>query len=282
MIPAGIRSFVFDIDGCVAVEGEPVEGVLEALAELQARGTRFVFFTNDTLRSPGQWRERMAAMGLDFPDLQVITAGQVLAQLVAERHPGGRVLLLGTEAVAEELARRNVEVLTGDDAEAADAVLVTRDPEVHYRQLVAGLRALLGGAAFYTSSMARTIPARDGPVLGTGAITKALEFAARREPVAAGKPSSLAGQQCLKLAGFDPAETAFVGDDAELDIATAKLVGCFSILVLTGTTGAEQVASLSDRMRPDLVLSSAADIPDALSHTLGAQSAGARGRDRDG
>ncbi len=264
MIPARIRDFVFDIDGCLAVGGEPIPGALEALEDLRRRGHRFVLFTNDSLRSSAEWTEKAVAMGFSFPGLRVITAGELLAQLVADRFSGGRAFLVGSESVARELAARGIALLGADRAPEADVVVVARDPGFEYSTMTAAVRALLAGAALVTASMARTIPAPDGPVPGTGATTTALAFAADVKPVVAGKPSALAARLCLEIAGFDRRSTAFVGDDPELDVATARAARAFSILVLTGTAGPDEVDALPPRLRPDVVLGSVADLPGAL------------------
>ncbi|NNN18322.1 MAG: HAD-IIA family hydrolase [Acidimicrobiaceae bacterium] len=263
-IPAHIRSFVFDIDGCLAVDGEPIAGAFETLAELRDRGYGFVFLTNDSYLSTSAWQKKAVALGFDFPDLAVITAGQILVQLAADRYPGGKVLLFGSDALGREAENLGLKLLTTERGHEADVVLVARTPSFNYDDMTAGLRALRAGAGFITASMARTIPSNDGPVPGTGATTNALAFASRRRAVIAGKPSALAARTCLQIAGFDLKHTAFVGDDPELDIATAKRVQAFSILVLTGSTAAEDVQTLKPQLTPDLVMNSITDIPGLL------------------
>lgn len=263
-IPARIREFVFDIDGCLAVGKTPVPGAVETLAALRERGYRFALFTNDSLLGPGAWTQKVAELGFRFPDLRVLTAGELAADWLAQRFPGGRVLVIGSEAMAEQVRQRGLEVLAASEAAPADAVLVARAPEFTYAQLTAGLRALKGGAVLVTTSMARTIPAPDGPVPGTGALTTALAYAAGVEPVVVGKPSALSAQVCLAMAGFEPSRCAFVGDDPSLDVAAAKALGVFSVLVLTGTARAEDVHRLPDDQKPDLVLPSVRELLEAL------------------
>ncbi len=263
-VPATISQFVFDIDGCLAVGSTPLPGAVETLAALRQRGYRFVLFTNDSLLSPDAWVRKVENLGFRFPDLRVLTAGQLAADWLAQRFPGGRVFVIGSEAMAEEVRRRGLEVLEAAHAAAAQAVLVARTPEFTYAQLTAGLRALRSGAALVTTSMARTIPAPDGPVPGTGALTSALAYAAQVEPVVLGKPSAVASQVCLTLAGFSADRCAFVGDDPALDVAAGKAVGAYSILVLTGTTREQDVPGLPEPHRPDLVLPSVRDLMNVL------------------
>ena len=264
-IPASVRNFVFDIDGCLAVDGEPIPGAFEALAELRDRGYGFVFLTNDSYLSTAAWQEKAVALGFDFPNLAVITAGQILVQLAADRYPGGKVLLFGSDALAHEAESLGLKMLPVERGQEADVVLVARSPSFDYKDMTAGLRALRAGAGFITSSMARAIPSKDGPVPGTGATTNAMAFASRRRAVIAGKPSALAARTCLQIAGFDRKHTAFVGDDVELDIATGKRVRAFSVLVLTGSTTKEDLPTIKPRLMPDLVIDSVASIPRLLT-----------------
>ncbi len=263
-LPAGIRQFVFDIDGCLAVGRTPVPGAVETLSALRHRGYRFVLFTNDSLLPPRAWAQKVAELGFSFPDLQVLTAGQLAADWLAHRFPGGRVFVIGSAAMAEEVRGRGLRVLDAAEAPAAQAVLVARAPEFTYAQLTAGLRALRAGAVLVTTSMARTIPAPDGPVPGTGALASALAYAAEVEPLVLGKPSALASQVCLSLAGFQADRCAFVGDDPALDVAAGRAVGAFSVLVLTGTARPEDLPRLPEAHRPDLVLPSVRDLLEVL------------------
>ncbi|MDR7386886.1 MAG: HAD-IIA family hydrolase [Armatimonadota bacterium] len=263
-LPASVRELVFDVDGCLAIGNTPVPGALQTLAALRDRGYRFILFTNDSLLSPAAWARKVADLGFRWPDLRVLTAGEVAADWLARRFPGGRVLVVGSEAMAEEIRRRGLQVLQLREATEAQAVLVARTPEFTYAQLTAALRALRAGAILVTTSMARTIPTPDGPVPGTGALTSALAYAANTEPLLLGKPSALASQVCLSLAGFAPDRCAFVGDDPALDVAAGRAVGAFSVLVLTGTATQEDVPSLPEAQRPDLVLPSVRDLLEAL------------------
>jgi HAD superfamily hydrolase (TIGR01450 family) len=263
-IPSRIRNFVFDIDGCLAVDGEPIPGAFETLTELRNEGYGFVLLTNDSYLSTASWQKKALDLGFDFPNLVVITAGQILIQLAADRYPGGNVLLFGSEALAREAESYGLKVLPTERGHEADVVLVARSPLFDYDDMTAGLRALRGGAGFITSSMARAIPSKGGVVPGTGATTTAMAFASKRRAETAGKPSMLAARTCLRIAGFDRKDTAFVGDDVELDIATAKRIQAFSILVLTGATRPEDVNEIKPRLVPDLVTHSVADIPGML------------------
>lgn len=263
-LPPQVRELVFDIDGCLAIGSTPLPGAVETLTALRERGFRFILFTNDSLLSPQAWARKVADLGFRWPDLRVLTAGEVAADWLARRFPGGRVLVIGSEAMAQEVRRRGLQVLQADEAARAQAVLVARTPEFTYPQLTAGLRALRAGAILVTTSMARTIPAPDGPVPGTGALTSALAYAADTEPLLLGKPSAVASQVCLSLAGFSPDRCAFVGDDPALDVAAGRAVGAFSVLVLTGTAKREDVPRLPEAQRPDLVLPSVRDLLEVL------------------
>jgi len=252
-VPGHIEAFIFDIDGCVAIGDRPIPGALEALARLMEQGKGVAFFTNDSILSSQEWTERMRGMGFQFPG-KVITAGDIMAELARRRYPQGKVLLIGGKGVVPALEERGLTLVSLEEAMEADVVLLGRDPDFNYQKLKAACRAIWGGAGFITVSMARMIPAKDGPVPGTGSTAMAVIYATKKRPLVAGKPSPWAGRFALKLAGFAPAKAAFVGDDLELENAMAKRLKIYSILVLSGNTKAEYLPRIPERLRPDMVL----------------------------
>ena len=86
-----------------------------------------------------------------------------------------------------------------------------------------------------------------------GSFIRLLEASSGRAPdLVIGKPNALAGEAILRAVGASVEETAMVGDRLYTDIRFGKNAGFHSILVLSGETTEEMLAT-SD-VRPDLVL----------------------------
>ena len=80
-----------------------------------------------------------------------------------------------------------------------------------------------------------------------------------------GKPSPTYFAAALDALGAEPELTWLVGDDPESDVRAAQLFGMRTALVRTGKFRPDTLERLD--VRPDVVLSSIADLPDWLERT---------------
>ena len=76
--------FVLDMDGTFYLDGQILDGSLDFLAQVERLGKRFVFFTNNSSRSPETYLKRLAGMGCPVLPEQVITSGDVMIQYLKE------------------------------------------------------------------------------------------------------------------------------------------------------------------------------------------------------
>ena len=88
----------------------------------------------------------------------------------------------------------------------------------------------------------------------------AIQVASGIEPEVAGKPHQAI--RSLIRERLKPGPVWVVGDRPETDLAMAKIEGWKSVLVLTGVTA--EADDFAEDQRPDLVLRSLADLPEAL------------------
>jgi HAD superfamily hydrolase (TIGR01450 family) len=239
-------ALICDLDGVIWRGDRPVPGAAAAITELQRRSVRFAFVTNNSFSGPRHYQERLRRMGIEAEERTVITVGRATAQTV--RRVEGipcRALVIGTAALRSELETVGVEIIEPSAVESSDVVVVGGHPAFHYRELQAATRALARGASFYATGRDRTYPVADGVAPATGAIVAAIEWAANRQARVIGKPHAPLFREALAELG--PAQhVAVVGDNLDSDIAGAERLGLASILVLTGSTAAEQ---LSQRRR---------------------------------
>ena len=89
-----------------------------------------------------------------------------------------------------------------------------------------------------------------------------IKTATGRTPRVIGKPEPLMVQMAMERAGVSSAQTAVVGDRIYTDVKSGLNAGAAGVLVMSGETTPEILAASPDR--PDLVLSSAAEILDVL------------------
>lgn len=229
-----------DLDGVVWVGREMVPGAVEALRELLGRGLELVFVTNNSVRQPASYAVRLREAGVPAADERVLTAGAATARLAVEQvGAGGTAFVIGARGFKEVVAAAGLILLEGEDAQGADAVVVSGHREFDYAELLTATRALQGGARLFATSRDPTLPMPGGPWPGTGATLAAVETASGKRAEIGGKPEphlfELARE---RIAAAE--RVAIVGDRLASDIEGGQRAGLETILVLSGATTREE------------------------------------------
>ena len=95
-----------------------------------------------------------------------------------------------------------------------------------------------------------------------------LERASGKKAFSVGKPSPVMMRGARKELSLDAKRTVMIGDTMSTDILGGHQLGYYTILVLSGTTRSEDLATYS--YRPDMVVGSIADIRlDMMDEVLG-------------
>jgi len=254
---------IVDLDGVVWIGGEPVAGSVAALAELHARQIPLVFLTNDPTHSRTEYAARLTEIGIAATEAEIVSSGSALAALIDDKEGDGRTtFVIGSPSLKQELKQVGLELRDGERARKVDIVAVGGHAGFNYDELRIATQAVRAGARLYAAGRDATFPMPDGPWPATGSILAAVETAAGVRATVAGKPepyiyalasSLLSGRQ----------RVAIVGDHLEADIAGGKRAGLVTILVLSGTTSAQELEAAE--VEPDLVLDDLAGLLDMAS-----------------
>jgi glycerol 3-phosphatase-2 len=232
-----------DLDGVVWIGREPVPGAVEALAQLLDAGMRIVFVTNNPGRPPAAYAERLRGLGVAVGEEQIVTAGMVAARLAGEAAgPGGAAFVIGGAPLKEMVAATDTAVLEGEEGRKAGVVVVSGHRGFDYDELLTAKLALDGGAALIATSHDPTMPMPGGEWPGTGSVLAAVETASGRVAEIAGKPERHLFEMAVEAIDR-PARVAMIGDRVSSDIEGGRRAGLATILVLSGTTGAEEAAA---------------------------------------
>lgn len=250
---------LLDLDGVVYVGREAVSTAPAALREARARGMRLAFVTNNAARPPQAVAEHLTELGIPADPGDVITSAQAAAHYLAERLPtGSRVLVVGTVGLREALTERGlVPVGSADDDPAA--VVQGYSPDLNWRQLAEGSVAIRRGLPWVATNLDPTVPSPRGPLPGNGSLIAALRHATGATPVSTGKPDPTMHQETVERSGAQ--RPLVVGDRLDTDIEGANAVGCASLLVLSGSTTADDLLVAPPALRPWFV---AADVSGVL------------------
>ena len=251
--PADVHDVaLLDLDGVVYVGPAAVPGAADAVALAAARGLRCVYVTNNASRPPEKIGAHLRELGIAADDGDIVTSAQLAAGILAERLPAGAaVLVVGGEGLHQALAAEGLRgVVSMDDA--PQAVVQGFGPDLGWRDLAEGARAVRAGLFWVASNLDLTVPTPHGPAPGNGALVNAVAAAGGRRPDAvAGKPEARAFRDAAVRAGS--ARPLAVGDRLDTDLEGARAARMPGLLVLTGITGVTELLRCPAPARPDLV-----------------------------
>jgi NagD protein len=194
-------------------------------------------------------------MGIAAEPHQIYTSGDATIEYLRRERPGvQRLFLLGTPSLAEQFAEAGYGVCDDSPDDVPELVVIGFDTGLVYARLCRAAYWIAQGVPWVATHPDRVCPTNERTVLpDCGAICAALEHATSREPLATlGKPDRRMLDGILARDGLKPAELAMVGDRLYTDMRMAADAGTLGVLVLTGETTAEQVATCA--APPPLVL----------------------------
>ena len=226
---------ICDLDGVVWLEGAPIDGAVDAIADLRHCGAEVIFVTNNSTVRSSDHERILIDLGIDA-DGAVISSADAAAACV---DAGQRVMVVGGIGIRAAVHQRGaivVEAAQGDAA-SADVVIVGLDRDLRYERHVAATQAIRGGARFIATNTDPTLPTPLGPVPGAGAIVGAISIASGRDPEIAGKPGAAIASLIESRLGdrFDPLHAVVIGDRVSTDGVLAVRLGCRFVLIDDGS-----------------------------------------------
>src|SRR3954454_19976133 len=237
---------LLDLDGCLWVGDDPVEGSKEAVAALREAGKAVAFLTNDVRHSPEEFVRKLWRLGFPAEGSEVITVGSTVQFLLSERS-GGAAYVVGSQALIDHVADAGLRVVNRTTfATRADVVVVGGHDDLVYEELKIATQAVLRGAELIGANRDATFPMPDGPWPGSGAVLAAIEAATGREAdQVAGKPEPAMYETARDRLG--QGRCLAVGDRLDVDVAGARHAGMDSALVLTGATSRAEADAADPR-----------------------------------
>ena len=268
-------AYLFDLDGTLYQGNAAIPGAVETIRTLRQRGIPLRFVTNTTSRPRSAIVKRLEGYGFKVHPEEVFTALLAGATLARELDVKTILPLVSPEALEDldgfDLMGGTSEVLDSGRALRAptgpgrtvDAVMVgDLAHRWSYDLMQQAFTALIGGARLIALSRDRYWMTEQGLTLDSGPFVAALEYAAEKASIVAGKPSpAFFHAVILSLgvsAGTPWSEIVMVGDDIRSDIAGAQQAGCRGYLVQTGKYREDMVSRSG--VTPDRVLTSVVDL----------------------
>jgi len=253
----------FDLDGVIYAGGDLIPGAAEAVTLARRFGHRIYFISNNVQLSSVELAGRLQTLGVDVDPAEVVCATEVTADVVDALQPRpNRVLVLGTDAIAQPIARTGIEVVRGLTADLVDVVVLGIDTNIAFQDLAAAHRVIeRDDAVLVAPNNDASFVTAGGTTPGVGAFVAALYASCGADPVIVGKPAPHLFQHILDIEGAEVDDLFVIGDSLYSDIGGAKSIGARSALVLTGISSRAEATALPADRQPDYVLDRLTDIP---------------------
>ncbi|MDR1806400.1 MAG: HAD-IIA family hydrolase [Propionibacteriaceae bacterium] len=239
----------FDLDGVIYRGPDAVPGAAAAIAGLRDLGVKVGFVTNNAQRPPQAVVDHLNRIGIPTVAADVVTSAQAEARLMAAELPAGaEVLVVGSEALADELRGVGLAPVFRRSAATA-AIVVGFEPSLTWEDFNQGCYAVQAGARYFACNNDQTRPTDQGIAIGMGGMLAAMERALPGlEPPMAGKPFRPLLDETVRRLGAE--RMVFVGDRLDTDIEGAVTVGLDSLFVLSGSHGKAHLAAAGPQERP--------------------------------
>lgn len=240
MIPTNIKALILDMDGVLWKGDAPIGDLPATFKRIRERGLKFVFATNNGTKTPEEYRDKLAGLGVEIEPAQAVTSALGIAFMMSQKHPRGtKVFMIGEEGIRVALEEKGLQVVGVEDAPQAEAVVMGIDRGINFDKIAEATLLVRAGVPFYTTNTDRTFPTPRGEIPGSGAWVSVVVTATGVEPQVAGKPFPYLIELALERLGTSKEETLVVGDRLETDIAAGQAVGCPTALVLSGVSKLE-------------------------------------------
>ncbi|QTQ12216.1 HAD-IIA family hydrolase [Treponema parvum] len=253
------RYFILDMDGTFYLGNEIIDGSLEFIEKLKATGREFLFFTNNSSKSPEVYIKKLAGMNCHITRDQIMTSGDVTIRYLKTYFPQKTIYLVGTEPLVQSFKEAGLRLIS----DMPDIVVIGFDTTLTYEKLERACTYIRNGADFFATHCDINCPTEHGFIPDVGAFNAAITLSTGgKQPRYFGKPCEETIEMILAHTHGRRHDLAFVGDRLYTDVATGVKNGVPGLLVLTGEATMEDVAK-SD-VKPDAIFKDLKEIASLL------------------
>jgi 4-nitrophenyl phosphatase len=228
--------YAFDLDGTLYRGGEVVPGAPEVISNLEARGAKVLYVTNNSGMMRQDYVAKLASLGFKAEPEQIVTSGLV-AGSYCQKKGLQKVFVVGEPGLIGTLQEQGLDVVNANPEEAQAVVSGICHEALSYKLLDAAMQVIVRTKTYVACNTDLTYPVENGKFCpGSGAIVAALEACSGVKAVVVGKPKPTMLLEPLHLLKIDPKDTIMVGDRMDTDIGCGVASGADTCLVLSGVT----------------------------------------------
>lgn len=256
-----VKLFLFDMDGTLYLGDQLFEFTNELLATIRAIGGRYLFVTNNSSKSVSDYVKKLEKLGISACEDDFMTSSQATAYYLKQHHPDALLYVCGTQSLKDELIREGFAIT--EDVDETQCIVMGFDTELTFRKLHDVSYMLCTRQLPYIATNPDYVcPTTFGSVPDCGSVCDMIFNATGKRPVVIGKPTALMPRLAMAKTGYEPHQTAVIGDRIYTDIKSGLNAGTVTVLVLSGETTQEILDRSEDK--PDLVLPSGRELLELL------------------
>jgi NagD protein len=251
---APAECWLIDMDGVLVHEGHALPGAADFLARLAEKGRRFLVLTNNSIFTPRDLSARLAHSGLQVPEESIWTSALATSDFLSTQHPNGSAYVIGEAGLTTALYEAGY---TLTDI-SPDYVVLGETRTYSFEAITKAVRLVGSGARFIATNPDVTSPSHEGPLPATGSVAAMITKATGASPYFVGKPNPMMFRSAMNRISAHSETTVMMGDRMDTDVVAGIEAGLETILVLSGSTKASDVARFP--YRPTRVVDSVADV----------------------
>lgn len=234
------KGYLIDLDGTIYLGEEKIDAGTRFVKRLQEKNIPHLFVTNNTTKTPEQVQMRLkTSFDITTTPEHIYTATLATLDYMKDMAKGDTAYVIGESGL-----KTAIYGAFKRDTENPAYVVVGLDNDLTYEKLTLATLAIAKGAMFIGTNPDLNIPTERGLLPGAGSINKLLEVATRVKPIFIGKPYAIIMNKAVERIGMARRDLLMVGDNYLTDIRAGIDNDIDSLLVTTGFTKAQEVATL--------------------------------------
>lgn len=249
-----VETYLLDMDGTIFLGDELIEGALDFLSTIKAKGKNYIFLTNNSSASRLSYVKKLRSFGIDVDTEQIFTSGEATARYLNKTHDGARVYLLGTPALEEEFRQHGVQIVKERHQEI-DFVVLGFDTTLTYDKLWGACEYIVKGIPYIATHPDVNCPLpKDQFMPDAGAMAAFIEASTGKRPIVIGKPSKEIVERIAEKYHLSKSAMVMVGDRLYTDIQGGINAGIATAVVFSGETKEEHY--FQSKLRADFAFPS--------------------------
>ena len=242
------KGFICDMDGVIYHGNRVLPGVVEFIDWLKKEKKEYLFLTNNSGYTPRELQQKLARLGLEVSEEHFYTSALATAAFLKEQAPGCSVYAIGEAGLLNALYDAGI---TMNDVNP-DYVVMGEGKSYSLDTLTKAVNLVNKGAKLIGANSDISGPIENGIAPACRALVAPVELATGKQAYFCGKPNPLMMRTGLNLLGCHSGEAVMVGDRMDTDIISGMECGMATVLVLSGVSTRETIATFA--YRPTVIL----------------------------